>query len=98
VLLVSMLHVVPDDRDPQAMVARLREAVAPGSFLALTHAASADRKDGARSAAEIRAFFGDFALVPPGLVQAAEWRPDRPRLVGGTSLPSYLLAGLAVKS
>ncbi len=94
VLLVAMPH---GGRDPGAMIARLREAVAPGSCLALTHAASGDRRDGTRSPAEIRAFFGDFALVPPGLVQAAEWRPDRPRLVGGTPLPSYLLAGLAMK-
>jgi len=111
VLLVSMLHFVPDDRDPQAMVARLREAVAPGSYLALTHAtssgdgapATSDREAAQASTApdrrpeEIRAFFGDFVMVPPGLVQAAEWRPDRPRLVGGALLPSYLLAGLAWK-
>ncbi|MEV4217526.1 SAM-dependent methyltransferase [Nonomuraea sp. NPDC049725] len=94
VFLVSMPH---GGRDPGPALSRLREAVAPGSYVALTHAASGDRRDGTRSPAEIRAFFGDFALVPPGLVQAAEWRPDRPRLVGGTPLPSYLLAGLAMK-
>ncbi len=105
VLMVSMLHFVPDGRDPHGMVAGLREAVAPGSYLALTHATSTSRQEneegsstGAdRSPEEIRAFFGDFELVPPGLVQAAEWRPDRPRLVGGAPLPSYVLAGLARK-
>ncbi|MGN9785372.1 SAM-dependent methyltransferase [Nonomuraea sp. ZG12] len=101
VLMVSMLHSFPAGRDPDGLVARLREAVAPGSYLALTHATSSSRQEGEastdRSPEEIRAFFGDFELVPPGLVQAADWRPDRPRLVGGPLLPSYVLAGLARK-
>jgi SAM-dependent methyltransferase len=37
ILLVSVLHFVPDDADPWAAVARLREATSPGSFLALSH-------------------------------------------------------------
>jgi O-methyltransferase involved in polyketide biosynthesis len=105
VLMVSMLHSFPAAKgphgDPHAMVARLREALAPGSFLALSHTTSSGRQEGEaatdRSPEEIRAFFGDFELVPPGLVQAADWRPDRPRLVGGPLLPSYVLAGLARK-
>jgi hypothetical protein len=101
VLMVSMLHSFPAGRDPQDMVARLREVLAPGSYLALTHTTSSGRQEGEaatdRSPEEIRAFFGDFELVPPGLVQAADWRPDRPRLVGGPLLPSYVLAGLARK-
>lgn len=107
VLLVSSLHFVPGGEDARAMVARLREAMAPGSYLALAHATSPGRGDGEdasghspaggtqRTPEEIRAFFGDFVMAEPGLVRAVEWRPDRPRLVGGTSLP--LLAGVARK-
>ncbi|MEV4892459.1 SAM-dependent methyltransferase [Nonomuraea sp. NPDC055795] len=38
VLLVSILHFVQDADDPAGMVAVLREAVPPGSYLVLTHA------------------------------------------------------------
>ncbi|SEK87702.1 SAM-dependent methyltransferase [Nonomuraea pusilla] len=110
VLLISMLHFVPDSAGPQGMVASLRAALAPGGFLVLTHSTSmghggartlrrgSSAGGGAdRSVAEIRAFFGDFALEPPGLVQAADWRPDRPKLVVDRSLPSYLMAGVGRK-
>jgi O-methyltransferase involved in polyketide biosynthesis len=115
VLLVSILHFVPDSARPQEAVARLRERVAPGSHLVISHATTMGRLDdeersmgvhrassaasgGAdRTPAEIRAFFGDFALDPPGLVQAVDWRPDRPKLVGDWSLPSSLMAGVARK-
>ncbi|WFE37819.1 SAM-dependent methyltransferase [Micromonospora sp. WMMD998] len=36
-LLVAVLHFVPDSDDPWAAVARLRDATAPGSLLALSH-------------------------------------------------------------
>ncbi|NRQ31719.1 hypothetical protein HII36_07665 [Nonomuraea sp. NN258] len=113
VLLVSILHFLPDDANPQAMVARWREALAPGSHLVLTHAASvaqsrsggggkvihrgSSRRGGTRSPAEIRTFFGDFSLVPPGLVQAVDWRPDRPKLVSTRPLPGYLMGGVGIK-
>ncbi|HYS36075.1 MAG TPA: SAM-dependent methyltransferase [Pseudonocardiaceae bacterium] len=38
VLMLSMLHFLPDADGPAVTVARLREAVAPGSFLATSHA------------------------------------------------------------
>jgi SAM-dependent methyltransferase len=37
-LLCGVLHFVPDDADPAGIVAALREALAPGSYLALQHA------------------------------------------------------------
>ncbi|GAA2383923.1 SAM-dependent methyltransferase [Dactylosporangium salmoneum] len=37
ILLVSMLHFLPDDADPWALVARLRDATAPGSCLVVSH-------------------------------------------------------------
>lgn len=40
VLLVSVLHMVEDREDPRAIVAALIDALAPGSFLVLTHVAS----------------------------------------------------------
>ena len=40
VLLVSVLHMIEDREDPHAIVASLIDALAPGSFLVLTHVAS----------------------------------------------------------
>jgi hypothetical protein len=40
VLLVAMLHLLPDDQDPAAIVRRFREAMAPGSYLVLSHITS----------------------------------------------------------
>ena len=40
VLLVSVLHMVEDREDPHAIVAMLVDALAPGSFLVLTHVAA----------------------------------------------------------
>jgi hypothetical protein len=37
VLLVAVLHLLPDDEDPIGIVTQLRDALAPGSYLALTH-------------------------------------------------------------
>lgn len=36
-LFLLVLHWVPDDADPLALLARYREAIAPGSYLAITH-------------------------------------------------------------
>jgi hypothetical protein len=40
ILLVAMLHLVPDDEDPAGIVAAFREATTPGSYLALSHITS----------------------------------------------------------
>jgi SAM-dependent methyltransferase len=37
ILLVSMLHFVPDEADPWGLIARLRDATAPGSHLVVSH-------------------------------------------------------------
>ena len=38
VLIVAVLHVIPDESDPYGAVARLREVMAPGSYLVISHA------------------------------------------------------------
>ena len=42
VLMVAVLHFVPDRDDPAGIVARYRDAVAPGSYLVLSHAAASE--------------------------------------------------------
>jgi hypothetical protein len=44
VLLVAILHFIPDQEDPFAMVARLRAAMAPGSYLVVAHMLDAEAR------------------------------------------------------
>lgn len=94
VLLMGVLHFLPDSADPGGCIARLQEAVVSGSYLALTHVTSdrqteefaevqrlvgqTDRPTVLRSRDEIGGFFHNWPLLEPGLVDLALWRPDDP--------------------
>jgi O-methyltransferase involved in polyketide biosynthesis len=83
-LMMFVLHLLPDAAAPQAAVAAYRSAMAPGSYLAVSHASTdhhstlmsniaaiyrdADSSFAPRTRRDVEAFFGDFALVEPGLV------------------------------
>jgi hypothetical protein len=51
-----------------------------------------------RPRAEIEAFFGDFELLPPGLTQLSDWRPDPAELEAGSLGSSLYLAGVGRKN
>jgi SAM-dependent methyltransferase len=92
VLMVAVLHFVPEDADPAGLVAKFREAVPAGSYLALSHATAGQQADRAaehrdlyrrtatpmtmRSPAEVRRLFDGYELVEPGVVYLPQWRPD----------------------
>jgi hypothetical protein len=92
VLMVAVLHFVPDADEPQQAVTRIGHRLVPGSFLALSHASAEGRPEMAdahqqlysrtptpmtmRSRAEISEFFDGFELVEPGLVWLPLWHPD----------------------
>lgn len=90
VFLVAVLHFLTDADRPRQIVATLRDAMPPGSYLVLSHATGdfADRKDAQavynkataglnlRPYAEIEPFFAGLSLIEPGLVQVPFWRPD----------------------
>ena len=94
VLMVAVLHFVSDEDDPFGAVARIRDRLAPGSHLVLSHASDEGRPDAAashrelysrtptpmtmRSRDEIARFLDGFDLVNPGLVWLPLWRPDDP--------------------
>ncbi|MFC0528373.1 SAM-dependent methyltransferase [Phytohabitans kaempferiae] len=40
VLIVAVLHFVPDDADPAGILARLRDAIAPGSYIGISQVAT----------------------------------------------------------
>ncbi|MFI5776399.1 SAM-dependent methyltransferase [Nocardia sp. NPDC051570] len=93
VLLVSVLHFVPEQASPREVLTRVRHSLAPGSYLAISHfsdiqrdnadriAAMSERtanKSTPRSRAQIEALFEGFAFVEPGLVDVCDWRPEDP--------------------
>lgn len=90
-LLVSVLHFVPDSDDPAAVVAAYRARLAPGSFVVLSHAtldlderaavAAATYRDTSspltmRTRDEVAALLTGLDLVEPGIVEASAWRPE----------------------
>ena len=112
ILMVGVLHYVPDADDPHAVVSRFRDAVVPGSYLAISHPTHEGRPEWVRLAeasrnspspvvprlrTEIAEFFQGFDLVDPGLVWAPSWRGDGK--VDGDQHPerSSLLAGVALR-
>lgn len=92
VLMIAVLHFVGNDDQPKDVVGAYRDAVAPGSFLAITHATNDYRpamaKDAEevyqrashqmhyRSKREIAALLDGYELVEPGLVDIIHWRPE----------------------
>jgi hypothetical protein len=113
VLVLGVLHFVPDSDDPAGIVGRLRDAVPPGSMLALVNVTHEDQppevieaqklssRTGTpiflRSRAELAAQFDGWTLVEPGLVHLPLWRPEVPRADGERPERFGALAGVARK-
>ncbi|MFJ2033393.1 SAM-dependent methyltransferase [Streptosporangium sp. NPDC087985] len=92
VLLVAIMHFITESDDPRRIVATLRDAMPPGSYLILSHGTHEGRLEAAdkgskiyeransplvlRSRQEILDLFDGFELVDPGFVWLPEWRPD----------------------
>lgn len=92
VLLAGIVHFIPDRDGPGAIIGQLRDGVAPGSYLLISHGTldgqppevlETQRLSGRtsteltlRTHADVAAYFGSFELVEPGLVFLGQWRPD----------------------
>ncbi|WP_069629988.1 SAM-dependent methyltransferase [Streptomyces niveus] len=95
VSLIALLHFIGDEDDPYGIVRTFVDALAPGSFLVLSHGTFDFEPDGARTIAapyerggitvsartraEVERFFEGLDLVEPGLVIAPRWRKDNRR-------------------
>jgi hypothetical protein len=95
VLLVAVLHFVPDAEHPENIVAGYLAAAAQGSYLVISHLSAEGLSTGAKEAIsmyvssgnqvvprtreEIADMFGEAALVKPGVVPLGRWRPDSPK-------------------
>ena len=108
-MLVAILHFLPDDADPYGIVARLVGAMPSGSYLVMTHAtgdfwtpemraALASGRLGRlspRTRDEFTRFFGGLELVSPGVVSIAEWRAESEPEPRPTAADSYAYGAVA---
>ncbi|WP_344537579.1 SAM-dependent methyltransferase [Actinomadura fulvescens] len=113
ILLVSVLHCVRDEEDPWKIVAWLRDTMAPGSHLVISHITAADHAENAEAGADvyrrastdmtlrthsaIRRFFDGFELLEPGLVRLTEWRPPE-GVTPRQDLPTWFFCGVGRKT
>jgi hypothetical protein len=72
VMLIGVLHCIPDADDPGQIVARLVSAVPPGSYLAISHPASDIHPDGMEKGAALmnRSMAGSITFRPRDQVAA----------------------------
>ncbi len=112
VMLIAVLHCIPDRDDPYRLVSDLMDAVPPGSFLALTHPArdqvevanraeesltkSMGQKVTFRTREEASRFFAGLELVGPGVVPIQDWRPDS--ILDLNSPPTAMWGGVGRKT
>ncbi len=92
VLIVGVLHFIMDEENPGGILAELRAAMAPGSYLVVTHATSesdsrfvrqamsATKGSSAvpalRSRAEIASYLEGLETLAPGLAPIQDWLDD----------------------
>ncbi|SFW81320.1 SAM-dependent methyltransferase [Amycolatopsis australiensis] len=111
-LAVTLGHYLPPEPAPRTVFAAYRDALASGSYFALTHltndfAVLRDPKIAEtmrstqdhiypRTRDEVLALFEGFELVEPGLTTSANWRPDRLAAVVDPE-EDGLYAGVGVK-
>ncbi|WP_439678480.1 SAM-dependent methyltransferase [Embleya sp. MST-111070] len=100
VLLIAIMHFVPDEQDPHGVVARLVEPLPAGSFLALSHVThdfdpvgwaklvSAYHEAGipaqTRTRGEVEALF-PWPVLAPGVTSVAAWDPPPGAAVPGAA-------------
>jgi hypothetical protein len=89
-MLVAVVHFIPEEDDPYGIVARLVGALPSGSYLVMSHATSdhlppklvEDIGSGRhgpgrlRTRAEFTRFFAGLDLVDPGIVSVSDWRSE----------------------
>ena len=92
VLMMAVLHFVPDEQDPKGILAAIRAAMPVGSYVALSHGVKDARPREAsdaqqvyhrtanpltvRTKQEVADMFDGFDVLEPGVVYVSQWRPD----------------------
>jgi hypothetical protein len=111
-LLVAVLHFIPDDDDPAAVIGQLVDALPSGSHVALSHATVDSRPESvkgeraydrataqahARTRDEVAALLTGLELVEPGLVWGPQWRPEPAAAPGEDPGRSHLYVAVGRK-
>lgn len=112
-LAAAVAHFIPDTERLGRALDRYRDVLAPGSHLVLSHASPDGDAPHARQILriynhttspmmvrerdEVRAFFGDWQPIPPGLVAVADWRSEPGDPDPGPRLRGEVIGGVAVK-
>ncbi|WP_020667067.1 SAM-dependent methyltransferase [Amycolatopsis nigrescens] len=114
VLMVAILHFIPDSDRPLDIISQYQKRLAPGSHLAISHVTDdvyaeqihqlVDLYRGSsnpvttRTKEQVRELFTGFDLIDPGVVWTPEWRPETPGHVGEHPEDSVIYAGLGRRS
>lgn len=111
-LLVAILHFIPDDDDPGGIIGKLLEPFPSGSYLVMSHGtadaapevnAAAEIYDQATSSAHVRSrdhilrLIEGLDLEEPGIVWLPQWRPDPGREPPPNPAEAYFYALVARK-
>jgi hypothetical protein len=111
-LLVSVLHFVPDEARPFEAVARYVDRLASGSYLVLSHGVEIEKERAdqvgklyaksptpgvRRHREDVERFFAGLELIEPGLVWTPLWRPETPEGVGEEPEFAVIVAGVGRK-
>ncbi len=91
-MMVALVHFVPDSARPREVIQRFHERLTPGSLLGFSHVTGDHYPEGVRglvklyenssnpvtlrSKDEVTGLLSDFELVEPGVVYVPEWHPE----------------------
>lgn len=112
-LMVAVLHFIPDEAGPREAVEQYLSALAPGSYFVLSHGVERTPIPGSenvdrlyetsanpgvrRTPDQVASFFDGLELVEPGLVWTPQWRPESPDDVLDDPESALVMAGVARK-
>jgi S-adenosyl methyltransferase len=112
-MLLGVLGHIGDDDEARAIVRRLLDGLAPGSYLTVCDGTNVISQAGVqaqrlynqsgavpyrlRSPEQIAGFFEGLELVEPGVVSCPRWRPDAAELASGAPAEMDQFAGVGRK-